>query len=60
MRPTVQAFFDPATATASYLIADLATKAAAVIDPVLDYEPRGARIATVSMVQGPKPGSRAS
>jgi glyoxylase-like metal-dependent hydrolase (beta-lactamase superfamily II) len=48
MRPTVQAYFDRATATASYLVSDAITKAAAVIDPVLDYEPRGARISTVS------------
>ena len=48
MRPDVQAFFDPATFTASYLVVDPATKAAAVIDPVLDYEPRGARLSTAS------------
>src|SRR6185437_15481931 len=48
MHPTVQAFFDPATATATYLVSDPASKAAAVIDPVLDYEPRGARISTTS------------
>ena len=48
MRPTIQAFFDPATATATYLVSDPATKAAAVIDPVLDFEPKGARLSTVS------------
>jgi glyoxylase-like metal-dependent hydrolase (beta-lactamase superfamily II) len=48
MRPAVQAFFDPATATVAYLVADPTTKAAAIIDPVLDYEPRGARIGNVS------------
>lgn len=48
MHPTVQAFFDPATATATYLVSDSATKAAAIIDPVLDYEPRGARLSTRS------------
>ena len=48
MRPAVQAFFDPATATVTYLVFDPATKAAAIIDPVLDYEPKGARISTGS------------
>ena len=48
MRPTVQAFFDPATATATYLVSDPRTKAAAIIDPVLDFEPRGARVTTGS------------
>ncbi len=48
MHPTVQAFFDPATATATYLVSDPTTKAAAIIDPVLDYEPKGARLSTRS------------
>jgi glyoxylase-like metal-dependent hydrolase (beta-lactamase superfamily II) len=41
-------FFDPATSTLTYLIWDEATKAAAVIDPVLDYEPKAAKISTTS------------
>jgi glyoxylase-like metal-dependent hydrolase (beta-lactamase superfamily II) len=48
MRPAVQAFFDRATATATYLVSDPITGAAVIIDPVLDYEPRGARISTSS------------
>jgi glyoxylase-like metal-dependent hydrolase (beta-lactamase superfamily II) len=48
MHPTVQAFFDRATSTATYLVSDPATKAAAIVDPVLDYEPREARITTGS------------
>ena len=48
MHPHVQAFFDPATSTASYLISDPATKAAAIVDPVLDFEPKGARLSTGS------------
>ncbi|HEY0651094.1 MBL fold metallo-hydrolase [Phenylobacterium sp.] len=44
MHPTVQAFFDPATSTASYLVSDPATKAAAIVDPVADYEPKGAKL----------------
>lgn len=48
MRPTVQTFFDPATSTASYLVFDPATRDAAIVDPVLDYEPKAARISTCS------------
>jgi glyoxylase-like metal-dependent hydrolase (beta-lactamase superfamily II) len=48
MRPTVQAFFDPATATATYLVSDPASRTAAIVDPVLDYEPKAARITTGS------------
>ena len=38
MTPDIRAFFDPATNTVSYLVSDPATRAAAVIDPVLDYD----------------------
>jgi glyoxylase-like metal-dependent hydrolase (beta-lactamase superfamily II) len=48
MSPTVQAFFDEATFTASFLVFDPATGAAAIVDPVLDYEPKSARLATRS------------
>ena len=48
MQPDVQAFFDRATSTASYLVSDPATKAAAIIDPVLDFEPKAARLSTAS------------
>ncbi|EJL24465.1 Zn-dependent hydrolase, glyoxylase [Caulobacter sp. AP07] len=48
MRPEVQAFFDPVTFTASYLVSDPATGAAAIIDPVLDFEPKAARLSTAS------------
>lgn len=37
-KPTTLPFFDEATYTVSYLVADEATKQAAVIDPVLDYD----------------------
>lgn len=36
--PIIRAFFDEPTNTVSYLVADPATKDAAVIDPVLDYD----------------------
>lgn len=37
-RITIQAFFDRSTWTISYVVSDNATQAAAVIDPVLDYD----------------------
>ncbi len=48
MQPDVQTFFDPATSTASYLVSDPATRTAAIIDPVLDFEPRSATLSTAS------------
>jgi len=48
MNPSVQAFFDHATNTLSYIVHDPATKKAAIIDPVLDFTPRNGRIATTS------------
>lgn len=48
MRPEIQAFFDEATFTVSYLVGDPATKMAAVIDPVLDYDPKSGRTSTAS------------
>jgi glyoxylase-like metal-dependent hydrolase (beta-lactamase superfamily II) len=48
MYPSVQAFFDHATNTVSYIVHDPATKKAAIIDPVLDFTPRNGRIATRS------------
>lgn len=44
----LKAFFDPATSTVTYLVWDRATREAAVIDPVLDYEPRRAVVSTAS------------
>ena len=43
-KPAIRAFFDEATNTFSYLIADPATKRAAVIDPVLDYDPKSGEV----------------
>jgi glyoxylase-like metal-dependent hydrolase (beta-lactamase superfamily II) len=37
-KPEIKAFFDEPTNTVSYLVWDAATKQAAVIDPVLDYD----------------------
>jgi|GEM_PF-2621435 len=46
--PEVQAFFDPDTYTISYIVSDPATKQAAIIDSVLDYEPASGRTKTRS------------
>ena len=48
MHPSVQAFFDNATNTVSYIVHDPATKKAAIIDPVLDFTARNGRITTIS------------
>ncbi|MFH7812074.1 MULTISPECIES: MBL fold metallo-hydrolase [Acetobacter] len=42
-RPVVQSFFDPATFTASHVVHDPATKEAAVIDSVLNYNAASGR-----------------
>jgi len=41
--PQVKAFFDPATFTVCYVVSDPATRRAAVIDSVLDYDPKSGR-----------------
>ena len=46
--PDIAAFFDEATNSVSYLVSDPATRAAAVIDPVLDFDPASGTIATRS------------
>jgi glyoxylase-like metal-dependent hydrolase (beta-lactamase superfamily II) len=48
MTPEVDAVFDTATNTVSYLVADPASRIAAVIDPVLDFDVRSGAIATTS------------
>ncbi|WCM88390.1 MBL fold metallo-hydrolase [Acidovorax sp. NCPPB 3576] len=45
---SVQPFFDSATGTVTYLVWDLATRCAAVIDPVLDFDAAAGRTATRS------------
>ncbi|MEQ9478762.1 MAG: MBL fold metallo-hydrolase [Algiphilus sp.] len=41
--PTVHAFFDRATFTVTYIVADPDTRICAVVDPVMDYDPNAAR-----------------
>lgn len=48
MNPRVQTFFDPATFTATHLVIDSSTGTAAIIDPVLDFEPKGGKLSTTS------------
>ena len=43
-QPVIRAFFDESTNTVSYLVADLRTKRAAIIDPVLDYDPKSGEV----------------
>ncbi len=49
--PVVKAFFDPATFTVSYVVHGEEGDACAIVDPVLDFEPRSARITTQSAQQ---------
>jgi len=47
-RPDVSAFFDAATFTITYIVADPSSGRAAVIDPVLDFDPASGRTSTKS------------
>lgn len=44
----VEAFFDSATSTISYLVMDGETRACALIDSVLDYDPKAGRVTMAS------------
>lgn len=46
--PTIDAFFDEATFTVTYLVSDPARRRAAVVDPVLDYDHRSGKASTAS------------
>ena len=48
MHPCVAPFFDPATSTFTYVVHGGDGTAAAVIDSVLDYDPKSGRTSTVS------------
>ena len=48
MKPEVTAFFDEATFTVSYVVRDPASKSCAIIDSVLDYDPKSGRTDTAS------------
>ena len=48
MNPTVQSFFDPATWTVSHVVSSGAGSPCAIIDSVLDYDPKSGRTGTAS------------
>jgi glyoxylase-like metal-dependent hydrolase (beta-lactamase superfamily II) len=45
---SVEGHFDPATYTISYIVADRSTNIAAIVDSVLDYDPKSGRTSTRS------------
>ncbi len=57
-RPVVRTFFDPETYTATHVVHDPASRRAAIIDPVLDFDPASGRTAShnadavIAYVQG--------
>jgi len=51
MNPQVKAFFDKATWTLTYVVYDAPGGTAAIIDSVLDYDPKSGRTKTVSADQ---------
>jgi glyoxylase-like metal-dependent hydrolase (beta-lactamase superfamily II) len=51
MNPQVKGFFDPATYTVSYVIYETEGSACAIIDSVLDYDPKSGRTRTASADQ---------
>ena len=44
----IRSFFDPVTATVTHVLADPESKRAAIIDAVLDYDPKAGRTSTTS------------
>jgi len=48
-QPIIRAFFDEPTNTVSYIVADPASRQAAVIDPVLDYDRNSGQVDTRSV-----------
>jgi glyoxylase-like metal-dependent hydrolase (beta-lactamase superfamily II) len=48
VRPTVEPFFDPVTATVTYVVHAGRGTACAIVDPVLDYDPKSGRTSTES------------
>ena len=51
MRPEINCFFDDKTNSASYVVSDPETGHAAIIDPVLDFDPVSGRTSTESAQQ---------
>ena len=51
MTPNIEPFFDSVTGTVTYIVYDEPDGACAIIDPVLDYDPKAARTSTASADQ---------
>lgn len=51
LRPEVKGFFDADTFTVTYIVSDPATSEAAIVDSVLDFDPKSGRTTTVSADQ---------
>lgn len=48
MTPRIEPFYDPATGTVTYAVYDKPGGRAAIVDPVLDYDPKSGRTRTAS------------
>ncbi|NYH14295.1 MBL fold metallo-hydrolase [Paraburkholderia bryophila] len=48
MQPNVQPFYDPVTGTVTYVVFQSGHQECAVIDPVLDYDPKAGRTSTTN------------
>jgi glyoxylase-like metal-dependent hydrolase (beta-lactamase superfamily II) len=48
MNPHIEAFYDTVTGTVSYVVYDAPRGHAAIIDPVLDYDPKAGRTSTTA------------
>lgn len=48
IRPDVKGFYDAATSTITYVVADAETRHAAIVDSVLDFDPKSGRTRTKS------------
>lgn len=48
IQPQIKAFFDPVTGTVTYVVYEAPGSACAIIDPVLDYDPKSGRTSTSS------------
>ncbi len=48
MQPIIQPFFDPVTGTVTYVVFRSGHQECAVIDPVLDYDPKAGRTSTTN------------
>jgi hypothetical protein len=53
-RPQVDAFFEPRTCSVQYVVSDPATRACALVDPVLDYDEKSGLIGATLHFSGKK------